>query len=131
MNSEPSCLPQIRFFGLGFTTDAIPDLNDVGGKGINLCKLTVANFPVPPGFVVTTEGYRQFIAENHIGERVRALAESIDENNVEELERISAKIRDLFVENAIPKVMEEQILQAYRRLCDAGGDRVGEEGFLF
>ncbi len=124
MNREPSNLLHIRFFGLGFTADAIPALDDVGGKGINLCKLTVAKFPVPPGFVVTTEAYRKFVSENNMGERVRALAESIDENNVEELERLSAKIRAIFAENPIPKVLEDEILAAYRCLRDAGGERV-------
>ncbi|MEI6082703.1 MAG: PEP/pyruvate-binding domain-containing protein [Verrucomicrobiota bacterium] len=124
MSVAPSSLPHIRFFGLGFTADAIPELDDVGGKGINLCKLTVAKFPVPPGFLVTTEAYRQFVSENHMGERVRAIAESIDENDVEELERLSASIREIFAQNPIPKALEEEILTAYRQLCSAGSDRV-------
>jgi pyruvate,water dikinase len=33
-----------------------------GGKGSNLIALTRAGFPVPPGFVVTTEAYRRFLA---------------------------------------------------------------------
>ena len=124
MNSDPSKLPHIRFFGLGFSADAIPELDDVGGKGINLCKLTVAKFPVPPGFVITTEAYRRFVGDNHMGERVRALAESIDENNNEELERLSAQIRAIFAENPIPKALEEEILTAYHKLREAGSDRV-------
>jgi pyruvate,water dikinase len=34
----------------------------VGGKGGNLIALTAAGFPVPPGFVVTSEAYQQFLA---------------------------------------------------------------------
>ena len=33
----------------------------VGGKGSNLIALSAAGFPVPPGFVVATEAYRQFL----------------------------------------------------------------------
>jgi pyruvate,water dikinase len=124
MNGETNNLPHIRFFGLGFTATEIPELDHVGGKGINLCKLTVAKFPVPPGFVVTTNAYCRFVEENRIGERVRAMAESIDENDVEQLERVSAQIRDLFAANPIPQAIEQEILTAYRRLCEAGSDRV-------
>ncbi len=35
----------------------------VGGKGANLGEMTQAGFPVPPGFCVTTEVYRDFISE--------------------------------------------------------------------
>lgn len=38
------------------------DLARVGGKGMNLGALAQAGFPVPPGFCVTTEAYRRFIA---------------------------------------------------------------------
>ena len=34
------------------------DLPRVGGKGLNLGKLTKAGFPVPKGFCVTTDAYR-------------------------------------------------------------------------
>ena len=39
------------------------DLPHVGGKGLNLGKLTRAGFTVPPGFCVTTDAYR-FSVEN-------------------------------------------------------------------
>jgi len=36
-------------------------LPEVGGKGANLGELTRADFPVPPGFCVTTAAYRDFV----------------------------------------------------------------------
>ena len=38
------------------------DLAKVGGKGANLGALARAGFPVPPGFCVTTDGFRAFTA---------------------------------------------------------------------
>ena len=32
-----------------------------GGKGANLGELAAHGFPVPPGFVVSTQAYREFV----------------------------------------------------------------------
>lgn len=37
---------------------------EVGGKATNLGRLMQRGFPVPPGFVISTDGYRAFLAEN-------------------------------------------------------------------
>lgn len=39
------------------------NVNLVGGKGASLGEMTQAGIPVPPGFVITTETYKQFINE--------------------------------------------------------------------
>lgn len=39
-------------------------LENVGGKGLSLAKMIHAGFPVPDGFHITTEAYRQFIETN-------------------------------------------------------------------
>ena len=36
----------------------IAQINNAGGKGANLSKLLRAGFPVPPGFIITTEAYQ-------------------------------------------------------------------------
>ena len=88
----------IRYFGLELSDATLPGLDEVGGKGMNLCKLTHAKFPVPPGFVVTTEAYIEFISAGGLGTRIRELADSINPNDVDELGVIAAKIRALFAE---------------------------------
>ena len=55
---------------------ARPDPELLGGKGANLARLSSAGFPVPSGFVVTTDAYRSFV-ETHelddwLGELSRA-----------------------------------------------------------
>lgn len=42
--------------------DPAADLATVGGKGASLARLTRAGLPVPPGFHITTEAYRSFVA---------------------------------------------------------------------
>ena len=38
------------------------DIDQAGGKGANLGELTRAGLPVPPGFVIVTDGYRAYVA---------------------------------------------------------------------
>ena len=40
------------------------DIPSAGGKGANLGELAQANIPVPPGFVITTQAYNDFVAAN-------------------------------------------------------------------
>lgn len=114
----------IRFFGAESARQTLPELNDVGGKGINLCKLCAAGFPVPPGFVITTHAYRLFVESNGLAGRIVALAASIDAEDMQSLDRISAKIRELFVANPMPVALDEEMRAAYPHLRDGSMQRV-------
>ncbi len=42
------------------------DMRDLlGGKGANLCEMTRLGLPVPPGFIVTTDACRAYLATGH------------------------------------------------------------------
>ena len=73
------------------------DLPLVGGKGLNLGKLTAAGFLVPPGFCVTTDAYRTTVgtADTQNSEAVQAAA--------------------------LPESLQSEILTAYNQL---GADSV-------
>ena len=45
-------------------------LENAGGKGANLSKLIRSGLPIPDGFIITTEAYRNFIEANNLGERI-------------------------------------------------------------
>src|SRR5690348_214232 len=58
------------------------DLKDLlGGKGANLCEMTRLGLPVPPGFIVSTDACRAYLASGvqppelagQIGEHLRVL----------------------------------------------------------
>ena len=61
------------------------DVARAGGKAANLGELVRAGLPVPPGFVVTTEAYRSFVAGH-------GLTESIVELSQAQLNKTSAEI---------------------------------------
>ena len=117
-------LSHIRFFGIGSDGANLPALAEVGGKGVNLCKLTQARLPVPSGFIVITRAYLEFIGHDGLGERIAELASSVVGGDAAVIETVSSQIRALLAEQPMPQSLAEEILLAYRRLCAAGGDRV-------
>ena len=62
------------------------DVAVAGGKGANLGELTQAGIPVPPGFVVTSKTYDQFIKETGIFDEIMDILDALDVNNNKELQ---------------------------------------------
>lgn len=87
------------------------DIDVAGGKGANLGELRRAGLPVPPGFVLTTDAYREFVATSGIGEQVMALATTG--------ETASDRIRALFTGAQIPEPIARDVLAALERLGGA------------
>ena len=48
-------------------------IDQVGGKGANLGELIKSGIPVPPGFVVTTSSFKQFIEDNDIKDQIEQI----------------------------------------------------------
>ena len=60
-----------------FTQIHKDDVLIAGGKGANLGEMTAAGIPVPKGFVITADAYREFLKENNIDEIIlRILTET-------------------------------------------------------
>lgn len=85
------------------------DLSLVGGKGANLGEMTKAGFPVPFGFCVTTESYKEFINYNKLYDFI---VEEIKDANLENIATIGAKIREKIEQAEMPKKVEEEIIKA-------------------
>ena len=66
----------------------------VGGKCSSLGELINAGVRVPPGFALTTEGYRRFMAEaGHRRAKSQSLLGGLDAQDMDALETASASIR--------------------------------------
>src|SRR4051812_43982998 len=86
----------------------------VGGKGANLGVMTRAGFPVPPGFCVTTEAYREFVSASS---ELDTLLDALQDTRHDELEKIGelgARLRDDLVSLGIPAAIRSSILSAWR-----------------
>ena len=94
-------------------------LERVGGKGANLAELARAGFAVPPGFLVTTDAYRAFVASNRIAAPLLALAKQATPDDPLALEATATEIGSLFAQGALPEEIAEQVRTAYRELSEA------------
>lgn len=84
-------------------------LETAGGKGMNLAFLTRAGFPVPPGFVVATGAYREFVSANRWLPAILAGATELTAADAGALERASARIRVAFSAGKMPEEIESAI----------------------
>src|SRR5215207_6204424 len=97
-------------------TSSESTLARVGGKGANLAELARAGFLVPPGFLVTTDAYRAFVAANQIGDPILALARSVTAADPVALEQVSEAIRALFTDGHMPEEIANAIVMGYQEL---------------
>jgi pyruvate,water dikinase len=91
-------------------------LENVGGKGMSLAKLSRAGIPVPDGFHVTTEAYRQFVTANDLQKKILAALKDADASLPTTLETASATISRFFADGKIPAELVTAITDAYNEL---------------
>ena len=97
-------------------SDPQADLETVGGKGMSLAKLAQAGLPVPDGFHVTTETYRQFVNANGLQPRILRALDQADAAQPATLESASQAIGRLFSGASVPARISEAIRSAYASL---------------
>ena len=90
-------------------SDSQADLETVGGKGMSLAKLANAGLPVPGGFHVTTEAYRQFVTANDLQTGINEALKAVDTSQPSTLETASATIGRLFADASIPDEIADAI----------------------
>lgn len=91
-----------------------------GGKGANLGEMARSGFPVPPGFCVSTEVYRNHICKLELEPLIKTLYSHIRNESMKELEEISGNIRKRIEEAPMPENAEQAIREAYRKLAGMG-----------
>jgi len=94
------------------------DVPEVGGKNANLGEMIKADFPVPPGFAVTVESYKEALAERGIAKEIQDTLSGLDLKDTESIEKESQRIRDLIEAEPMPLLVEQEIRRCYGALCD-------------
>lgn len=100
-----------------------PRLEILGGKGASLVSMTAADMPVPPGFVVTTASYDDFLSEAGIAEDINKFLADLDPEDVAEVDRASARIREELCSRPVPTAVRQSVVDAHADLMErCGGD---------
>jgi pyruvate,water dikinase len=92
------------------------DLALVGGKGANLGEMVNAGIPVPPGFIVTVEGYFHFLERADLRGEIERLLTPLDPNDSQLLQKVSAKIKEAILTAEMPQEIAQGIEDAYAKL---------------
>ncbi|WP_120522616.1 PEP/pyruvate-binding domain-containing protein [Arthrobacter celericrescens] len=94
-------------------------LAEVGGKAANLGEMTGAGLPVPPGFCLTTEAYREALRagqpDSAIGAVLAAL-EAVPPEDLETLAEFAARARAAVLDAGMPAAVETAVRDAYLSL---------------
>ena len=95
------------------------DVAVAGGKGVGLGGLVQAGLPVPPGFVLNTAAYADFVEANHLEAGIQELAAVSPQASPQDYEDASTRIRDLFAAGTMPAAIAAELGAAYGRLGNA------------
>lgn len=113
---------------LFFDQIRIEDVPLVGGKNASLGEMYQAlasrGVRVPNGFAVTAPAYWETLRAGGTLDQLRLLLETLDTNDVADLQVRAADARSLVAATALPAELEEAIVVGYRRLKDEYGDDV-------
>jgi pyruvate,water dikinase len=94
----------------------------VGKKGANLGEMCKLGMPVAPGFVISIEAYRRFMAETGVSEQICNYIAGLGEIiRIDQCEEVSKTIRSMIEEKEICDYMREEIGSCYDALCHQVG----------
>jgi pyruvate,water dikinase len=96
------------------------DVAEAGGKAVGLGGLVQAGLPVPPGFVLTTAAYSDFVTANNLGTSIQELAALPPQAAPQDYAAAADQIRALFRKGTMPAGIAAELNAAYGSL--GGGD---------
>lgn len=99
------------------------DLSIVGGKGASLGEMINIGVPVPGGFAVTAQAFRDFLNRAGIAEKLFE-ALKVDVNDQRQLLRAEENAKRLIMEAKVPEDIEKAIKSRYEELCRREGKEV-------
>lgn len=92
------------------------DINVVGGKGANTGEMVKSGFPVPPGFIVTSTSYYNFLEKSFLKKKISKILDNLNVENPNELREVSLQIKKLLITSPIPAEISSEIMSFYLEL---------------
>src|SRR3990167_8691070 len=87
-----------------------------GGKGASLGEMTQASIPVPPGFVVLSSTFDQFIKDADLIQEIDAILGKVDHKEIHTVESASEQIQGLIKGATMPESIAEEIKKQFKNL---------------
>jgi pyruvate,water dikinase len=98
----------------------------VGGKNASLgemiSNLAGAGVSVPGGFATTAQAYRDFLEQSGLNDQIHQALDALDVDDVNELARTGAKIRQWIMEAEFPEKLNAEIRTAFAELSAGNPD---------
>lgn len=101
---------------LTFGSISADDTSIAGGKGASLGEMTAAGFPIPPGFVILADAYRQFIKQYDLREDIDAQLAAVNLEDTNSVDKASSVIQDMIHDVQMPDDLAEVLLSQFDSL---------------
>ncbi|MDI4508922.1 phosphoenolpyruvate synthase [Moraxella osloensis] len=96
------------------------DIDKVGGKNASLGEmishLTDLGVSVPGGFATTSEAFNKFLIGTGLQDKIKDALQGLDVDDVAALTATGKKIRDMIIEQELPKDLEQEIRDAFTEM---------------
>ena len=93
------------------------NLAEAGGKGASLAEMANSGFPVPPGFIVSSGAYFDFVEQNALRDLIEDECNGLDVDDQAALNKTSDAIKGAIKAARMPKETSADIVRAYNKLC--------------
>ena len=98
------------------------DVETVGGKNASLGEMisNLANLgvTVPGGFATTAAAYREFLQADKLADRINAVLDDLDVDDIEALTSAGSQIRGWILETPLPEQLQKDIEAAWAEMSD-------------
>ncbi len=107
-------------FVVPYETIGLSDIASVGGKNASLgemiAKLSGAGVRVPGGFATTAEAFQLFLKENNLAEKIGALLDKLNPDDLPALAECGKTVRGLITAAEFPQALKDEIVASYKKL---------------
>ena len=92
------------------------DIALAGGKGASLGEMTQAGIAVPPGFVILSAAFENFLEITDLSVEIDSILHTVNHQEIHTVENASEKIQALILSRDIPQDIITQIQQSFTDL---------------
>jgi len=104
--------------------DTIKNFNEIsradagiaGGKGASLGEMAQAGVPVPPGFVILSNQFEQFIEGSGLDSKINSIIDEVDYDEDSSVQAASKKIKKLILSREIPQIVAFTMIKSFKNL---------------